>query len=44
MQDGKLVLATAYALQTDEDFVPTLRKYVPESMVTQYQELLEELR
>lgn len=44
MQDGLLVLAVSYALKTDKDFVPILRKYVNDNLVEQYSEMLEELR
>lgn len=44
MTHGLVVLAATYAVKIEDDLCPLLRKFVPDSEVEEYKELLEELR
>lgn len=44
MLEGSITLAATYGVQTQEDLVPVLRRYLDEEVVQEYADLVEVLR
>jgi len=44
MLEGSITLAATYGVQTQEDLVPVLRRYLNEEVVQEYADLVEVLR